>query len=129
MRQEEEALLRTDREFNTATQERGGEGWAAYFAPNGVMLRANGHIIGPEAIRAAMTPVFANPDFSLTWEPSRAELSAGGRLGYTTGRYLRRTRDASGTLVEARGTYMNFWEKQPDGSWKVVADAGDPDGA
>ncbi|WP_375773661.1 DUF4440 domain-containing protein [Archangium gephyra] len=129
MTPEEEVLLRTDREFNTATQARGGEGWAAYFAPQGVMLRSTGHLIGPDAIRAAMTPVFATPGFSLTWEPSRAELSAGGRLGYTTGRYLRRTRDASGGVVEARGTYMNFWEKQPDGSWKVAADAGDPDEA
>ncbi|MFL5352300.1 YybH family protein [Archangium sp.] len=129
MTPEEEVLLRTDREFNAATQARGGEGWAAYFSPTGVMLRATGHIIGPEAIRATMTPVFATPGFSLTWEPQRAELSAGGRLGFTTGRYLRRSRDASGAVVESRGTYMNFWEKQPDGSWKVSADVGDPDGA
>jgi ketosteroid isomerase-like protein len=38
-------------------------------------------------------------------------------------------KDASGHRVEGRGTYMNFWQKQPDGSWKVVVDIGDPDEA
>ena len=25
------------------------------------------------------------------------------------------------------GTYMTVWEKQPDGTWKVLFDTGDPD--
>jgi ketosteroid isomerase-like protein len=126
---EEEVLLRTDREFNTATQARGAEGWVSFFAENGSMMRAKGPITGHEAIRATVMPTFTNPDVSLTWEPQRAELTPGGRLGYTTGRYLLVHKDAAGKRVEARGTYMNIWEKQPDGSWKVVVDIGDPDEA
>lgn len=126
---EEEALLRADREFNAATQARGAEGWVSFFAENGSMLRDRGPITGHKAIRAAMEPGFSNPDNSLTWEPQRAELTPGGRLGYTTGRFLSVHKDAAGKRVESRGTYMNFWQKQPDGSWKVVADIGDPDEA
>jgi ketosteroid isomerase-like protein len=129
MTPEEEVLLRTDREFNAATQARKVEGWVSYFAENGSMMRPKGPLTGHEAIRAAMTPALTNPDFSLTWEPKRAEVTPGGRLGYTTGRYLSVHKDASGKRVEGRGTYMNFWEKQPDGSWKVVVDIGDPDEA
>jgi uncharacterized protein (TIGR02246 family) len=127
---EEETLLRTDREFNAATQARGVEGWVSFFAEDGSMLRhGQGPITGHEAIRAAMAPAFANPDFSLTWEPQHAEITPGGRLGYTRGRYLSVRKDAAGNRVESRGTYMNFWRKQPDGSWKAVADIGDPDEA
>lgn len=125
--QEEEVLLRTDREFSEATQARGVEGWVAFFTEDGAMLRPGGSITGHEAIRAGMAPAFADPDFSLTWEPERAEVAPGGRLGFTTGRYLMVRKDASGQRVESRGTYMNFWRKQPDGSWKVVVDVGDPD--
>ncbi len=127
--QEEEVLLRTDREFNEATQARGVEGWVSFFAEDGEMLRPGGSITGHEAIRVGMAPAFANPDFSLTWEPARAEVTPGGRLGFTTGRYLMVRKNASGQRVESRGTYMNFWRKQPDGSWKVVVDVGDPDEA
>lgn len=126
---EEEVLLRTDREFNAATQARGAEGWASFFAENGSMIRDKGPITGREAIHAEVEPGFSNPDHSLTWEPQRAEITPGGRLGYTTGRFLSVGKDAAGKRVESRGTYMNFWQKQPDGSWKVVADIGDPDEA
>lgn len=122
-------LLRTDRAFNAATQAQGVEGWVSFFAEDGSMLRPQGPITGHEAIRAAMAPAFANPDFSLTWEPQYAELTPGGRLGYTRGRYVGVRKDAAGHRVESRGTYMNLWHKQPDGSWKVVADIGDPDAA
>ncbi|HSP78279.1 MAG TPA: nuclear transport factor 2 family protein, partial [Myxococcaceae bacterium] len=50
--QEEEVLLRTDREFNEATQARGVEGWVAFFSEDGAMLRPGGSITGHEAIRA-----------------------------------------------------------------------------
>ncbi|WP_158501550.1 DUF4440 domain-containing protein [Vitiosangium sp. GDMCC 1.1324] len=126
---EEEVLLRTDRDFNAATQARGVEGWVSFFAENGSMVRPKGPITGHEAIRAAVTPGFTHPDVSLTWEPQHAEITPGGRLGYTTGRYLSVHKDESGKRVEARGTYMNFWQKQPDGSWKVMVDIGDPDEA
>ncbi len=124
---EEAELLRADQAFNEATQARGAEGWVSFFAPNGSMLRDKGPITGHEAIRAEMTAVLSNPGVSLTWEPQRAEVSPGGRLGFTTGRWLSVRKDKEGKRMELRGTYMNFWQKQPDGSWKVVADVGDPD--
>jgi ketosteroid isomerase-like protein len=129
MAPEEEVLLRTDQEFNTATQARGVEGWVSFFAENGSMIGSKAPITGHEAIRAVMASALTHPDVSLTWEPRRAEITPGGRLGYTTGRYLRVQKDEVGRRVESRGTYMNIWRKQPDGAWKVVVDIGDPDEA
>jgi ketosteroid isomerase-like protein len=125
----EEELLATDREFNAATQARGADGWVSFFAKNGSMMRDEGPVTGHEAIRAEISPGLSNPNNSLTWEPQRAEITPGGRLGFTTGRYVLAGKAPNGQRVESRGTYMNIWEKQADGSWKVVVDIGDPDEA
>lgn len=125
---EEEALMRTDREFNAATQARGVDGWVSYFASNGSMVRPKGPITGHDAIRAAMAPSFADPDFSLTWEPEMVRLTLGGRIGYTQGRYRMTHKGPDGKRVESTGAYVSVWQKQSDGSWQVVADVGDPDG-
>ncbi|HSY49870.1 MAG TPA: hypothetical protein VLC46_13735 [Thermoanaerobaculia bacterium] len=60
--------------------------------------------------------------FTLAWEPMRAELSRGGKLGYTWGRYHSVFKGK-----ERDGAYITVWEKQPTGSWKVLFDTGDPD--
>lgn len=126
---EREALLRADRDFDQVTAEKGMEGWLAYFAENGSMLPQSGPpTTGHEAIRKAMEPAFANPDFSLRWQPTRAEILIPSELGYTVGRFVRKTKDAEGKTVVVRGTYVSLWKRQADGSWKIVLDTGSPDG-
>jgi ketosteroid isomerase-like protein len=64
---------------------------------------------------------------TLTWKPSQAEVSLGGDLGYTWGRYEYRDRTADGKPVIETGTYVTIWRRQSDGSWKVVLDGGTAD--
>ena len=45
-------------------------------------------------------------------------------MGYTWGHFEGHSKDANGTAVTTSGRYMTIWRKQPDGSWKVVLDAG-----
>lgn len=126
---ERQPLLQADRDFDQATAEKGIEGWVAYFAENGSMLPEKGApISGHEAIRQAMGPAFANPDFSLRWQPTRAEILIPGMLGYTVGRFERKTKNPEGKTVRVRGTYFSVWKKQADGSWKIVFDTGSADG-
>lgn len=126
---ENEALLQEDRDFDTATAERGVEGWVAYFADNGSMLPATGPpLTGPAAIRQAMAPVFADPSYSLRWQPTRADILIPGVLGLTTGRYQSRKKNPEGKTLLQRGTYVTLWRKQPDDTWKIVFDTGNPDG-
>ena len=124
-----EDLLRLDREFDEATARGGAEAWVSYFAENGSMLGAQGApVTGHEAIRKAMSPRFANPDFSLRWRPQRAEILIPGDLGFTLGRYERRLKNSEGKLTVEHGTYFTLWRKQANGAWKVVADTGAADG-
>jgi uncharacterized protein (TIGR02246 family) len=124
-------LLRLDREFDQKVAAGGGgAAWASYFAENGSMVGQTGApVVGPEAIRARMEPVFANPDFSLRWQPTRAEILIPGHVGYTTGRYERRAKNKEGKVEVEHGTYVSVWRKQADGSWKIILDTGNADPA
>jgi ketosteroid isomerase-like protein len=117
-----DVLLQRDREFAKASAARGHLAWEEFMAPN-AGKPANGGVmlIGPQEIGANMLAAFAS-GFALSWEPSRAEISRGGKLGYTWGRYRA---VVSGKARE--GTYMTVWQKQSDGTWKVLFDTGDPD--
>jgi ketosteroid isomerase-like protein len=117
-----DALLQRDRDFAKQSAARGHLAWQEFMAPNAVKPANGGRMLnGPQEIGDNMLAAFAS-GFTLSWEPSRAEISRGGKLGYTWGRY----RAVVGGKTR-EGTYMTVWEKQPDGAWKVLFDTGDPD--
>ena len=58
------------------------------------------------------------------WHPDVVELSADGNLGLSRGPWVIRTRDKEGKEVEIRGLYNSIWQRQADGSWRILFDAG-----
>ena len=123
----QEAVLRADRAFNQATQKDRLEGWMSYMADNVVLFGQTPPVVGKDAVRKFYEPQFANPDFSLRWEPKTGELQPSGRVGYTSGRWTMRMKNGEGKPVELHGGYLTVWGKQKDGSWKVIADGGSAD--
>ncbi len=124
----EQVLLKADRDFAQATAQRRLEGWMEYMAEDAVLFSGTGKpVVGKEAIRESRAPAFANRDFQLQWQPTHAEMFASGDMGYTVGRYELHGRSAKGEPVVRHGSYLTVWKKQPDGSWKVVADGGSAD--
>src|SRR5437763_865066 len=76
-----DVLMKLDREFAKASAARGGMGWQEYMAPNAVKPSNGGRILnGPQEIGDNMNVAFAS-GFTLTWEPTRAEISRGGKIG------------------------------------------------
>ncbi|HSB14366.1 MAG TPA: hypothetical protein VLE22_07895 [Bryobacteraceae bacterium] len=51
-------------------------------------------------------PNFADPEFSLSWQPTRAEMFPAGDTGYTVGRFELHGRDAKSNKVVRHGTYL-----------------------
>ena len=127
--QKEQLLLRDmDIQFDLDTAKRGADGWAGYFAQNGSMVLGKGPpITGPQAIHQVMQKAFANPGTSLRWKPQKSEMLIPGSLGYTIGRYERRSLDKDGKTNIQVGTYVSIWKKQQDGTWKILLDTGEPD--
>jgi ketosteroid isomerase-like protein len=122
------SLMEADREFARQTAARGGEGWAAAFAEDGIMFPQKGRVEGRAAILERMRDAFGPDRPRLTWEPDSATVSGGGDLGYTIGRWasLGSTEDGRDSVL-ARGNYVSIWRRRPGEPWRVVADIGNSD--
>ena len=123
----EKGVMEADRAFNKATQAGRLEGWMSFMADNVVLFGIKPPVVGKDAVRKFYEPNFADPDFTLTWEPNHGELYPSGKVGYTSGRWTIRMKTAKGDTIERHGSYLTVWELQKDGSWKVIADGGSPD--
>jgi len=116
-------LFDLETRFAKDVLERGGTGFAAWFAEDGVAL-GNGAapLIGKLAI--ARSAKWLPSAYQLTWTPTEAEMGPSGDMGYTWGHYEGHSKDANGNPVTTTGRYMTIWRKEPSGEWKVVLDAG-----
>jgi ketosteroid isomerase-like protein/quercetin dioxygenase-like cupin family protein len=119
--QEKAALMARDAEWATSTTS--ADTFASFVAPDGTIAVSGAPgIKGPEAIRAAFEPMMKATGFGLTWQATRADVSASGDLGYTAGNYTLKTSTPSGIPVTEQGKYQTVWKKI-DGTWKVLEDS------
>ena len=118
-------LIEADRGFANSVQTTGLGGWINAFGPDGMMISGGVVHAGQEGIRQAVLPLFADPLFEIHWDPTFASVSSSGDLGYTIGTYEMTASDEDGPVTH-RGTYLTVWRRQPNGSWKVEADIGNP---
>jgi ketosteroid isomerase-like protein len=117
-------MMDADRAFDRATAVRGLDGWMSYFAPDARLNLRSGILEGRANIRAHYAKMFAQPEFSIRWEPLFAEASADGTLGYTLGKARISFRMPDGTREQRPGNYLTVWKKQKDGAWKAATDIG-----
>jgi uncharacterized protein (TIGR02246 family) len=98
--------------------------WASYFAEDGSGLYPGAGILnGKAAIRAAIAPFMADPNFSLAFQSTRAVASKSGDMVYSQGTYTMTMTDAKTKKpITDKGKYLTVYMKQADGSWKAVAD-------
>jgi ketosteroid isomerase-like protein len=59
----------------------------------------------------------------LCWEPSFADVSAAGDMGYTLGPFEYRADRFENEKI-GTGHFVSVWKKEKDGSWKVAIDVG-----
>jgi len=75
-----------------------------------------------EAIRSTWKEMLTTPGAAISWKATKVEVAKSGDLAYVSGTYEETMTDASGKSVKDHGKYVEVWEKQADGTWKVVAD-------
>lgn len=116
-------LFDLERRFAKDVAERGGAGFASWFADDGVAL-GNGAspVVGRVAI--ARSANWSPAAYQLTWTPTDALMGPSGDMGYTWGHFEGRSKDTNGNPVTTSGRYITIWRRQSDGSWKVALDAG-----
>ena len=119
----ERALRETDVAWSKLGAAKDLERMMAFFTDDASEFPPNAPIAtGKGAIRTLWSGLFATPGFAISWQPTKAEVSRGGDLGYTIGTYELAMTDPTGKPMTDRGKYVTVWKKQRDGSWKVVAD-------
>lgn len=123
MTSESAALLKTDVEFSQASERVGApQAFYAYLTEDAMQLPHGGETVyGRDNIRQKMSEGI---EVELTWQPQKAEVARSGELGWTWGIYLARWQDDGGIARESHGKYLNIWEKQKDGTWRVAVDMG-----
>jgi len=115
-----------DLAFAQATKERGLEGWMAFFADD-AYVGTKPSVQGKEALRKFYQGLFARRDLAFEWTPDQAQVFPSGNMGYTSGRYTMSFTNYQGAKITQAGSYVTVWQKQPDNSWKVLADFGSQD--
>ncbi|HVZ82372.1 MAG TPA: DUF4440 domain-containing protein [Terracidiphilus sp.] len=97
---------------------------AAFYADDAAsMLPDTPLMTGKQAILAGMRPELGDPNFSLTFAPTKIHIAGSGDIAYTQGRFRYTTTDPKTHRVVGQwGNYVEVYKKQPDGSWKVEED-------
>ncbi|MGC2238497.1 MAG: DUF4440 domain-containing protein [Pyrinomonadaceae bacterium] len=114
-----QALAETEKSFARFAAEKDTKSaFLEFAAPDGILFQPN--------------PVNAKTYWNsrgeskglLSWQPSFADISSNGALGWTTGPWeFRPTRDKT-TGAVAFGDFVTLWQKQPDGKFRFVLDIG-----
>lgn len=91
----------------------------ARFAGSGVMR-------GRDEILRAWAVFFEHDGPAITWRPEVVEVLEQGTLALSRGPYRVQAADADGNVSEEWGTYNSVWQKQADGAWQIIFDAGSP---
>ncbi len=103
--------------------------FANYFAEDGSALYPGAATLnGKAAVKAAMAMYFADPNFSLTFQSTRAMASKGRDMVYSQGTYtMTMTDPKTKKPMTDKGKFLTVYTKQADGSWKVAADTSNSD--
>ena len=99
--------------------------WISLWADDGVQMPSDDPArIGKEQIRAGMKPLFDQLNLDIVIQ-SIEDARIYGDLGFTRCIYtLKATPKAGGETIDVmpEGKALTLYERQPDGSWKIVYD-------
>jgi len=103
---------------------------ASFWAENASVFFPNMPILnGRAAAQAAVVDMLKDPNFYLTFDSTKVEVSKGGDFAYSQGTYTMATTDPKTKMVMTeKGKFVTVYQKQTDGSWKAVADIDNADG-
>jgi len=97
---------------------------ASYYADDAVLITPGAPpLVGKDAIQKGLAQFLSDPGMTLGFHPSRVEVAKSGDIAYTEGSYtMTMTDPQTKQVMNDHGSYVTDYRKQPDGSWKAVAD-------
>ncbi len=122
----ESQLLAADRAFSRLLAEKGRPYASLAFIANDGRLYGNGGEAPIYGKGQAFRRLARREPGTPGREPETARVSADGRMGWTTGRWLLAPRRSR---TKSTGHYLTVWVKDRNGAWKIQADMGTSDPA
>ena len=110
-------------ELQKALDARDAEKCAALYAADAEIFPPGAPVISTAAARLQFWKGFlADAEVKTTIDPPRIEVARSGELGYETGAFTETTKNSQGKTKAVKGKNIVVWKKQPDATWKIVAD-------
>lgn len=119
---DEAAIRAAITEWVASAQAKDAEKFASFYAEDAVLMMAGSAPVSGAAISAATGAMMQDPNFALSFEPSSVVVARSGDLAYETGTFSLTMSDPKKKPATETGDYVVVWQKQADGSWKVVRD-------
>jgi ketosteroid isomerase-like protein len=105
--------------FAKSMADRNLAAFTALLADEAVFFGGKGVMRGKVAVAADWKRFFDGAEPPFSWVPAEVEVLPSGNLGFTSGPVY----DPKGQRI---GTFNSVWQRQADGSWKVIFDKGCP---
>lgn len=122
------AILELERRAREAAEAKDLERYVSFYADDASLFWPGAPMVtGRAAIREFMRAFLSMPAFSLSFETAKVDVSRAGDLAYSYGTNKVTLVDPIGNKMKDRGKYLTVYRKQPDGTWKVMADMGNSD--
>ena len=122
------SILELERRAREAAQAKDLDRYVSFYADDASLFWPGAPMVtGRAAIREFMRAFLAMPAFSLSFETAKVDVARAGDLAYSYGTNKVTLVDPVGNRMKDRGKYLTVYRKQPDGTWKVMADIGNSD--
>lgn len=105
--------------FAKTMADRDLDAFRSFLAEGAVFISGAKALRGRDAIVEGWKAYYEGTEAPFSWRPETVEVTGSGDLGLSTGPVF----NPAGDRV---GTYVSTWQRQRDGSWKVVLDGGCP---
>jgi ketosteroid isomerase-like protein len=101
--------------FAKAFADRDPAKFFAFVAEDANFLSPSRTLAGKPQVVEAWSRFFKDPVAPFSWRPERVVVNGAGAVGLSTGPVL----DPAGKHI---GNFSSIWQKQKEGSWKVIFD-------
>ena len=120
---DEQTIRELDAAWSQAANGKDAVKCASFYSETGSILPANGPMAsGRVQIKAVWAGMMATPGYSLTFAPTKIEVSKSKDMAYDVGTYLFKLLDDNGKQISSVGKYVVVWKKQKDRVWKAELD-------
>jgi uncharacterized protein (TIGR02246 family) len=120
---EQAAIRQSAEDWEDAANAKDVDRLVGLYTPDASLFPPNAPIVtGSEGIHTVWSQFVESPGFASSLQTTKVEISRAGDLAYAAGTYEDTREDAEGNPVTDRGKWVTVSKKQPDGTWKVIAD-------